>query len=494
MQRVARANGLLNNIASRTGMSQEGKQWLIAALDPMHDEKLSVTGYPDRTSGVSVCQLVKRSLTLSKPPGVATSNWNLAIVLDHQILSEPMINCEATANLLTQGIGTPQILTTGGLTWCGTADGAGDLSTTGNATDHGQLTIPLELTNGRFRVLSQGFEVVNTTADIQKQGAIAVWEQPSVKHDPTIYAIRQPGGTVLTHTTKFVDTAPPRTLAAALLLAGSQQWKAEEGCYCVATMNDLNNPARYVSFNGRVFTQNENDYPNGFTTASTIHNVYAFNHNNYVNFSGDVLESPPSYVSPFNIKGAYLTGLSAATTVTLNYNVWIETFPTDTNQLITLATPSACMDNVALQVYSEIICRMPVGVRFRDNDLGDFFKGVVDTIADVVMSVGKPLMGAAEGWQNARRGPPAVVVQQPVEVVPNRIPIITKSAPQVQSIPQSVPFSVVTKRPIKQRKRPVATQFVVLKEGPQVKPGEQRAGASFQLKGRKNRRPEQEYY
>jgi len=86
--------------------------------------------------------------------------------------------------------------------------------------------------------------------------------------------------------------------------------------------------------------------------------------------------------------GAYFTGLNQNDVLTVNYNIYIERFPalSDLN-LIVLATPSPAYDAVAMQVYSDVSRRMPTGVPQAENGLGDWFKGIISTVADVAGTI-----------------------------------------------------------------------------------------------------------
>jgi hypothetical protein len=77
-----------------------------------------------------------------------------------------------------------------------------------------------------------------------------------------------------------------------------------------------------------------------------------------------------------------------------------------------LANPSPGEDVIATQLYTEIIKCMPVACRFKDNGLGDWFLGIADGIADFVGSIGKPIMGAVTGYQQARGNAPVMAAPQ----------------------------------------------------------------------------------
>lgn len=65
--RVARSEALLSSISRKAGITEDGKQWLIAALDPFHDNPIHCNGFPDNRSDASVVQCVKQSVQISCP-------------------------------------------------------------------------------------------------------------------------------------------------------------------------------------------------------------------------------------------------------------------------------------------------------------------------------------------------------------------------------------------------------------------------------------------
>jgi len=90
----------------------------------------------------------------------------------------------------------------------------------------------------------------------------------------------------------------------------------------------------------------------------------------------------------FNQSGAYFTGLSYSTTLTLNAIYYIERFPSQQDSdLVVLAKHSCRSDPVARALYSEIIRMMPVGVPQRMNGMGEWFADAVSSAADFISPV-----------------------------------------------------------------------------------------------------------
>jgi len=90
----------------------------------------------------------------------------------------------------------------------------------------------------------------------------------------------------------------------------------------------------------------------------------------------------------FNHTGAIFSGLSNSTTLQLNAIYYIERFPTQQDSdLVVLARNSCHSDSVAIDLYSEIVKEMPVGVPQRMNGMGEWFADAVSAAADFVSPV-----------------------------------------------------------------------------------------------------------
>jgi hypothetical protein len=389
MKRVERANRIITKVQETFGLTEDGKNWLITALDPMHDERLRLEGYPDRENGPSLIQMLKQSKTYAKPAAI-TAPWNLSILADNDMLNSSATDVAVTTNRISY-TGAGDFYPMGGVTAVASSSGyAGPLhqvTLAGTTVQLAAMNISGQLT-GRMRVISVGFEAVNTTPELYKSGALAVYEQTSSLSNYQTW--QDTDGVNSVYTTAVSDHVPPSTVADALNLNGTQQWDAAEGAYCVLNQAVGDNLPCYVNNISRVFTSKDAAGPT--PSGASYHAFYdhATNPNEH-------------FIVPFNRKGMLITGLSAESTFTVNYNVVLETFPAWSNSLVLLATPSACNDPKALELYSHITCRLPVGVRFADNGLGDWFLGVADTIADVASQIGRPILGALESYQLDRK-------------------------------------------------------------------------------------------
>jgi len=183
--------------------------------------------------------------------------------------------------------------------------------------------------------------------------------------------------------------APPDTPNTALLLEGSRQWKAKEGCYCVGTLNSSELPTG-INNCGVVV---------GLSPTDSMYATYPTAVSNPVNsgtvsipsspaFGLTIIGSPEANMTKFNHFGAYFSGLSASTTLQVNAIYIVERFPTaQETDLVVLAKPSCRADDAAIQLYSEVSRMMPVGVPQRMNGLGEWFSDAVSAASDFLSPV-----------------------------------------------------------------------------------------------------------
>jgi len=422
MQKVERAKALLDKVAAKVGMSEAGKEWLIAAIDPMHDTDILCCGYPDRETGPSVCLKVKQSVNIQLPVGLpTTANWNFSAILDDTPVLGTSYGYSRNGNSLylnATASGNPY--PTGGVQIVA-FDNSGLVPMWQYDNTHNFLLNGLDVTGqvtSSFRVISQGMEVVNTTAELYKSGTITVWEEPTSTEEDCAYSVdvQVAGGAYIAGTANLVwDRTPPNNQAQALLMKGTQQWEASKGAYVVSTMNTMENIPSLVSPIGHIATTNELTDPVvgpvNVVTTDWVNSGYAIT----PNWGGTLKRwaQENNMVTPFNRKGILCTGLTPNSTFTLNYNVILEVFPTyQSAQLVLLAKPSPSEDYMALELYSKAVREFPVGVMFGANGLGDWILGCVDSIADTAAELGKPIMGAIEGYRTVRKGNSPMIMPQ----------------------------------------------------------------------------------
>jgi hypothetical protein len=397
---------VLDQLQMDGAISAEGRNWLTYITDPFHDKDIKASGHPDGTFGSSVVSVIRASQPVSCPGALAGANWDVNFAVS-PALSQPAGVASSGAirysDVLTTTGATNTPFDVAGIQCVAAASGTQTYGSTG-AISNIDLTNPVPVTalKGACRVVACGFEVINTTADLYKQGQVITWRQPC----PPFLTGKTPmkigaganwaqslGGNI----EYYQCLMPPASAAQAAILDGSKEYDARGGCYCVGVMNEEDNPIHRPLAVGVLQEQTilgDNDVtgqqcmlsPNTTATLGT----------------SSVAIPYPTHFMNFNQFGAYFTGLSPQTTLQLNTIYIVECFPTSQqSDLAALASPTAGRDPVALSMYSKAMRLMPTGVPVGMNPLGEWFKEIVGEVSRFVapgltaMSVLHPGFGIA---------------------------------------------------------------------------------------------------
>jgi hypothetical protein len=398
MDNVTRGERYLNKICNDGLISEQGRDWLIARIDAFHDKQLkNLAGDVDAQTGASVVRCVKQSITIAAPVGVV-GNFDVHIVQWQWLTanqSGTSVGNYAVSNRTGQVITAPTLSTVangqvGGLQIFLVPTGAnlGITQPPGGTQLIGQLNIDQAYTTGVTRLISMGFEVHNTTSQLNVQGSCAVYRQMSNDNAPVHWTLVDTASGTENHCdfSGPLINYPPVNLANAMLLPGTKQWEAKEGCYVMAAFFSAEDRATSVEPTAPVIG------------AANVTDLEGVINTSAVNFPipGPVVagtaatRSIPSFrVYNVHQSGAIFSGLSNSTTLTINWNVFLETFP-DSSQadILPLATPSGEYDPDAIDLYTRIIADMPVGVPVCENGMGDWF---LQAVSDAAKAIGPVL-------------------------------------------------------------------------------------------------------
>jgi hypothetical protein len=235
---------------------------------------------------------------------------------------------------------------------------------------------------GNSRVIGMAFEVHNVTNKLNVQGTVTVYRLPQNLEIATnqIDLLSAPGFP----TTTMCSRMPPANIQEALLLPDSKQWEAEKGSLHVSVGDLEHNPAITSQFGARTYISG--DYVGGLLANPSVLLPSWTTFLNSEN-SGGLYFKP----IPFATSGAFYTGLSQATVLTCTVHVIVETFPTYTSPLVTLARPAPNYDPNFFELYKAVAQELPPAVEVSENAEGGWWKtvlDVVDSVAPVIPFVG----------------------------------------------------------------------------------------------------------
>lgn len=445
---AARAKNPLVSLEDSKQITREGADWLTAAVDPFHDfEITSLKGFPDMATEPTVVVRVNQATTVSAPSTILREGgtWDCHIVIspiDWSGLNTAVpANFSAPPGYTVGGTSYPRGNLTSGAGYvntnagnkppdyypCSRFDGLLINSVTSDPSQgYNQTYTPVHFPQGDvgiykgqgihldefmdfedsdlpvYRILYSGFEVVNTTASLYAQGACTVYEYG---HS---FGVNCSSGMVTEMTPASYFRCPPNTLDIAKSMPGAQTWEARKGCYNVAKFQ-TDNP--FTSAGGAMFVIQQNkgigELQSGYlgdTTGNRSGGSFvspglgglAIPNTPNANMPYAAAYMTANHFSRMTTTGAYFTGLSPQTTLTVTWRVGFERLPSANKPfMLTLASPSASYDPDALALYSLICTRLPPGVPQNFNDAGRWFKMITDVAKDVLPHA-FPLVGAAQ--------------------------------------------------------------------------------------------------
>jgi len=438
----------LKLLERKGGLTKAGREWFEVATDPFHDRAIECEGYPDGDQTSTLVQVIKKTITISKPSSVTTGTWDCHVTMLPQLFGSITTGGAGTVGtgedrgasfVLGEGTGGLTGSSTGAVTIISVPTGTGPLSATWS---YGTTQIPANdgmggavqsmigisptsfdptsspgtdsaYLDGASRLISAGFEVVNTTSPLNQQGSCLVYRQNAPVDRQFKWNTQDsggqgnilllPGGSTAWAGVPVGDTfmsfrGPPAYVQDAMLLPDARQWHAKEGCYVVARQQGDENPFDYPESIQCVALGGDFVMP-GYSRASFAspgvpytalgpppYRSWVDNGSATPAAAGAVNPSLAKKYVPFDVSGAFFTGLSLETTLTVNCRWIVERAPTRSeSDLIVIAKPSPEYDETAFRLYTEARRRMPPGVMLKDNWRGSWFSDIVSTVKDDVL-------------------------------------------------------------------------------------------------------------
>lgn len=408
MNRVQRGEKILSALESREVLTPSGAAFLKVSLDPFHDVPIEgCRGWPDRESSPSIVRCVKRSVEITRPAGFTSQVWSF------QVNALPWT--EATPFELRgfEGNQVPGSSSQGGVVHGGVevicVDGVPTPSNDFSPVSpvHYRAELGTGFSQGLSRVIGQGFEVSDGTAELYKQG-----------HSYHTRVSLHAGNTSnYNFTSDLTSTAqssavsvvqmrnPPSTPAIAMLYPDTVDWPAQEGCYCVCSFSDDNPPA-YVDYRVPVFLAVDAEPGLGNYSWDRFDIPYSPDSTNPPSglishpklnapLATKVSISPAMKISNIDLSTSMFTGLNPVATFTLTVHYYVETFPSITEtDILVLAQRSAEYDPVALQMYTHAVQHLPVATRVGNNPDGEWWSNVISAatgfLAPMASAMGFP--------------------------------------------------------------------------------------------------------
>jgi len=403
---IKRSEKVLDTLVTSTGLTEAGKEWLIAAFDPFHDRDLDCTGYPDANSSNSMLQVITLSAQVSGPAALAADEFWDCHIVDWPFMGTVGAKISATpygsfpigntaSGVFFQNAGTILNNAFGGLGIYTSKTNLNDNDVFGaNLLTLNNLTPSSADLKDPYRIIGKGFEVYNTSPDLYKSGACLVYKQPVADYNDattaTIVSVA-PAAFIGAADVLLMD-APPTNVSEALRLPNSRQWEAREGCYVISPLHHGNTPVHTGNWTVPLYYK---DTPADSTLWGPGFATQSFSPFTGLTPSTSILKTGDQHWTNFDQCGSIFTGLTKQSTLTINYRFFVEVFPGSSSSLANYAHPSPQYDPAALKLYAEICHKAPVGVEVKYNGLGDWFIDGIKAVADTVMPIAGKVMKAS---------------------------------------------------------------------------------------------------
>jgi hypothetical protein len=388
--KIDRSENKLSNVLTKCEVTLAGQAWIDHALDLFKDSKgrPPCVGMPDSSNRSIVVQKYTATTSITRPASVpAGSNWDCHIINKQ---SNNVIQLAANTTLGDNSFRRDNPLVQG--FWGGVMVHAGPVGVVqGNDTNivANALGIPASFFAGpnSTRIIGKAHEVVNTTAMIELQGSVLVYQKPMTSPEKTTIVISQldaADALVYGPLMAIKDDDGIPSAAQVLNFPKSRIWAAKDGVYQTCTLCSPDNPAGLDRQNSIFYDDGKRGA--GFPLLSNFVVVAG----TATCKSANIPTAGNPLMSPFDESGCIFQGLSSGSSLQLTATWLIETSPDRTNlTLNSLAHPSPGLDNCALELYSKIAHQLPAGVPVKDNAAGDW----INMIADAAAAVGVPGAG-----------------------------------------------------------------------------------------------------
>lgn len=453
-------------------------------LDPFHDKTIHFSGAPTSRSATSVtlCLTQEQTYAADDFPNINQPTWDAHFAMFPFLQNHQLGLMEFTSDPST--FGNPPLITLGtfatgpayniypmsvhgvnsGTPTYASPAGAGidvfglDLSSLVSYISNPNADV--NTCYRAARIVGESFEVIDESPEIYQQGAVTVYRYP-LDVDPAYWAFQINNVTGSTwdgdgdnqrwYSNAYFLRTPPTNTATAVLVPGSETWKAKDGVYVVGTQYQSEVPFKQMDMTPiAVIGSCPSASPN-FVTG-----YYKFIDQNWkhVGFhaQGPTANNPghgenynkPDAVYPFNLSGAYFTGLSSQYGVLrLRYRAYVEilTDPMD-NSLAPLSRPTLPYEQAISELVMGMLLEQPAGVPQYKNGSGIKWKEILGTLgksaqklAPVLSTlspeVGLILQGGGQGLVKIANAMPNKKAGNKKKVTPNA-KAQPKAAPKAQ--------------------------------------------------------------
>lgn len=371
-QTPKRIRSALHALEDRADVDPRALRSVLNLVNPFPDSELLGVGWPDSRSVPSLAMVDTQEFSITQPAGLlAGQTWDChATVLP--FAADGLSGICSTGTIDRFGIITgavastlngPYVVVTGptgnSLNPSGPSAGA-TIAAAGNYFGLAAGSV--------FRVVAQGIEVVNTSAQLYKGGMAYGYR---IGGDNSQYSIqRNPAPATNAYSSVRSMPRVPSLPSNVVNYKNTYEGMAEDGLYIVNTPVDDKPLESFACGQGLMVFNNPGSMPSPIT----------------------LLEGCGPTVG-WNIAGGFLTGLAQGSSLVVRFRTYLEIFPQwgENNGFIRLASRTVPYSPIIDEVLTRVLAEMPAGGAYTDNPLGEWFEKVLASVAEYAPQVGDAL-------------------------------------------------------------------------------------------------------
>lgn len=396
---------------AKEGCGADSVAWLKTALDPFHDFDTTISGIPDVDTEYSVVEVIPSVTSITAPPDLQSGEtWSC------QVVFLPTMGSSSGASWFAEddqgghkrrsydggqntNVGTVTVVSHGDTS----APGAWSESSTylqeeafGKTSRTYTAISAATGGTGLKKLVAGGFEVHNDTAALYKQGSVTVFETPQANPPKAVIPIAVGSLSVFNEVEEYTTyRLPPANRTEAAAHPASRTWEAAHGVYVPMRLGpetQYQSPARgNFALGRRADLDSDLPIPNSGYQQLRVPGGEFYTESWQGRFQA----------AGISTTGAYFSGLSPETVLTLTVKFIVETAPTPANpQFLHLATPTPLYCPKALEMYRLALRHLPPGVKVGMNEKGDWYRmvsSVLNSVAPIVMPFMPAPVAAATG-------------------------------------------------------------------------------------------------
>lgn len=387
-RQAGRGKALVDRAVREGRLSPDDVAYIKVATDPYHDTAIEhFNGIPDDYPGKSITEIITSTVTVQTPYGAGSGNYNCRIYNYPFLGTQQIDRSTSFSNYYKQeaNVASPKNYVTIGT---GNVDySLGEFSD--YPTYITQIAPPDSALVGSIKIAGLGIEVVNTTAELYKQGMCSIARMPQMMSSNVNTArIYGNGGPAAAFSTSncIPIVSPPTTLAELTTYPDYRQWEAKEGAYAVIRQYDVasHSPMGDLSLVRFVddepiassidITDHHRDTSHMYATAGGVYGT------DFYQDKRPVISCPSDSVVMF------FTGLSESTTMTVRFKWFIErrvnTSIPALQPLVPFVKDSPSINPEVIQLVSMLWRELPPAVMFKENPAGEWFDRILAGIGE----------------------------------------------------------------------------------------------------------------